>query len=306
MKRLAALILSALLLFSLVACGLSSNTDETTDLVSSETTGKNVEELTYTQKIESTEIETEIKAELSEKYPDVPKAFDKLLDAYVEIAYLNRYEGYHKRENIDDTKYPDVTKTQLDCIFNSLMDGWHNGGYGYYAGYAAKDINGDGINELFLTDIEYSIYAMFTLVNDEIISHYFNFYFHQSVTRIDANGNFYYSNYGKGESYWYEISRLGTDGKLYSTTFGHYDMTGFGDPEIYNYYYASEIDVPDSIIDLPAVDVNRLTDEEYNAMVAAYRETVKKLKVNGYDPKEEAIKAIGLEFHQVIIENQMK
>ena len=41
-------------------------------------------------------------------------------------------------------------------------------------------------------------------------------------------------------------------------------------------------------------------------MVAAYRETVKKLKVNGYDPKEEAIKAIGLEFHQVIIENKMK
>ena len=42
MKRLAAIILSALLLFSLVACGLSSNTDETTDLVSSETTGKKI------------------------------------------------------------------------------------------------------------------------------------------------------------------------------------------------------------------------------------------------------------------------
>lgn len=276
------------------------------------------EELTDSQESENTETET--KTELSEKYPDVPKALESILDAYIEIAYLNRYEGYHSREKIEDAKYPGVTSDQLDCIFNSLMDGWRNGGYGYYAGYAAKDINGDGINELFLTDVEYSIYAMFTLANGEIISHYFDFSFHKSVTRIDKNGNFYYSDYGKGESIQYEISRLGTDGNLYRTVFGHYDMTGFGDPEVYNYFSASEIEISDSLIDFSKIDSDRLTDEEYNgiftayiisdeeynSLVSAYREAIEKLKVFGYDPNEEAIKAIGLKFHQVIIEDQRK
>ncbi len=267
------------------------------------------EELTDSQETESTEsnnteteTKPEIKAELSEKYPDVPKAFDNILDAYVEIAYLNRYEGCLSREKVEDAKYPEVTNTQLDCIFYSLMDGWKNGVYGYYAGYAAKDINDDGISELFLTDAEYSIYAMFTLVNGEIVSHYFDFSYHNSVTKIDANGNFYYSDYGKGESVWYEISHLGADGILYRTIFGHYDMTGFGDPEVYNYYCAPE----NSLIEFPFVDGDRLTDEEYNDLVAAYNEAVTKLEVNGYDPNEEAIKAIDLEFHQVIIEDLRK
>lgn len=263
-------------------------------------------ESTDSQEIEITETEVETKTELSEKYPDVPKELESILDTYIEIAYLNRYEGYHSRDKIEDAKYPGVTSDQLDCIFNSLMDGWRNGGYGYYAGYAAKDINGDGINELFLTDVEYSIYAMFTLANGEIISHYFDFSFHKSVTRIDKNGNFYYSDYGKGESIQYEISRLGTDGKLYRTVFGHYDMTGFGDPEVYNYFSASEIEISDSLIDFSKIDSDRLTDEEYNSLVTAYREAIEKLKVFGYDPNEEAIKAIGLEFHQVIVEDQRK
>lgn len=264
--------------------------------------------------------ETETKTELSEKYPDIPKALESILNAYIGIAYLNRYEGYHSREKIEDAKYPGVTSDQLDCIFNSLMDGWRNGGYGYYAGYAVKDINGDGINELFLTDVEYSIYAMFTLANSEIISHYFDFSFHKSVTRIDKNGNFYYSDYGKGESIQYEISRLGTDGKLYRTVFGHYDMTGFGDPEVYNYFSASEIEISDSLIDFSSIDSDKLTDEEYNgiftaykisneeynSLVSAYREAIEKLKVFGYDPNEEAIKAIGLEFYQVIVEDLRK
>ena len=259
------------------------------------------EEPTDNQENENTE--TKIKSELSEKYPDVPKVFESILDAYVEIASLNRYEGLHDRKDIDTGKYPNVTAIQLDCIFNSLMDGWLNGAYGYYAGYATKDINGDGINELFLTDVEYSIYAMFTLVNGETVSHYFDFSSHENVTRIDANGNFYRSDYEKGESEWYEISRLGADGTIYGTTFGHHDMTGFGDPEVYNYYYASEIDIPNSFIEFPKVDGNRLTEEEYNDLVAAYRETVKKLNVNASNSHEDGI---GLEFHQVITEDQRK
>ena len=83
-------------------------------------------------------------------------------------------------------------------------------------------------------------------------------------------------------------------------------MTGFGDPEVYNYFSASEIEISDSLIDFSKIDSDRLTDEEYNSLVTAYREAIEKLKVFGYDPNEEAIKAIGLEFHQVIIEDQRK
>jgi hypothetical protein len=60
------------------------------------------------------------------------------------------------------------------------------------------------------------------------------------------------------------------------------------------------------LIDFSKIDSDRLTDEEYNSLVTAYREAIEKLKVFGYDPNEEAIKAIGLEFHQVIVEDQRK
>lgn len=235
---------------------------------------------------------------------NIPAEFHDIIDAYVKIANLTRYEGCTTRSSINDKDYPKVSKEHLDIIFNSLMDDWYI--YGYFAGYAIKDINGDGIPELFLTDVEYTIYAVFTLVNGEIVSHYFSFDHNRTATKIDASGIFYTYNYGKGECVWYKILCLGQDGNLHGTTFGHYDMTGFGYPDIYNYYYTSDVDLSCSLIEFPQVDGNRLTNEEYNYLVTAYNEAIKKLDVDGLNPNYDIINAIGLEFHQVIIKDLRK
>ena len=243
----------------------------------------------------NTDTEPEIKTELSEKYPGVPKDFDYILDAYIEIADLTRYEGCTERNKINDEDYPKLSKEHIDVIFNSLIDGWRNGIYGYFAGYAIKDVNGDGIPELFLTDVEYTIYAMFTLVNGEIDSHYF--YKNDNTVALDVNGNFYMNDKGKGECEWYEILQLGTSGEFYGTTFGHYDMTGFGDDDIYNYYYTTSAN---------SSSENKINDEEYNNLVASYNENLKNLDSDGCGKPNHVTHAAGLEFYQVITEDLRK
>ena len=246
------------------------------------------------------ETEPQTKTELSEKYPRVPKAFDNILDAYVDIANLTRYEGCTTRESINDIDYPQVSKEHIDVIFNSLIDGWswRNGVDGYFAGYAIKDINGDGIPELFLTDTEHTIYALFTLVNGEIISHYFYFYYNDaSGVALDTNGYFYMNDFGKGECEWYEILQLGTDGKFYGTTFGHYDMTGFGDDDVYNYYHTTSAN---------SSNKTRITDEEYDNLVASYNKALKSLDPDGCGKPNHVTSAAGLEFYQVITEDFRK
>ena len=294
MKRLAAVILSILFIFSLSACELSENSEQNERLTSSiEIESMEVE----STEIESAEIET--KTELSEKYPRVPKAFDNILDAYVDIANLTRYEGCTTRGSINDKDYSKVSKEHIDVIFNSLIDGWswRNGVDGYFAGYAIKDINGDEIPELFLTDAEYTIYAVFALVNGEIISHYFSFYYNDSTVALDTNGYFYMNDLGKGECEWYEILQLGTDGEFYGTTFGHYDMTGFGDDDVYNYYHTTSANSSNKA---------RITDEEYDNLVASYNESLKSLDPDGCGKPNHVTSTAGLEFYQVITEDRRK
>ena len=62
------------------------------------------------------------------------------------------------------------------------------------------------------------------------------------------------NDFGKGECEWYKILQLGTDGEFYGTEFGHYDMTGFGDPDVYNYYHTTFAN---------SSNKTRITDEEY-------------------------------------------
>ena len=270
------------------------------------------------------ETEPQTKTELSEKYPRVPKAFDNILDAYVDIANLTRHEGYTTRESINDKDYPNVSKEHIDVIFNSLIDGWswRNGVDGYFAGYAIKDVNGDGIPELFLTDVEYTIYAMFTLVNGEIISHYFYFYYNDaSGVALDTNGYFYMNDFGKGECEWYQILRLGENGAFYGTEFGHYDMTGFGDPDVYNYYYtisdrsssSNETSITDeeynnwvASYNCPQDKERVIVDEEYNNLVASYNDVLKSLDPDGCGKPNHVTHAAGLEFYQVITEDFRK
>lgn len=234
------------------------------------------------------------------KLPKIPAEYNDIINAYIEIAHLTRYKGCTTRGSINDKDYPNVSKEHIDVIFNSLIDGWswRNGVDGYFAGYAIKDINGDEIPELFLTDAEHTIYALFTLVNGEINSHYFSFYYNESTVALDANGYFYMNDFGKGECEWYEVLRLGKNGDFYGTEFGHYDMTGFGDPDVYNYHCT--IDAESSSNEII------LTDKEYHDLVASYNEALKKKDPDSCGKPNHVTSTAGLEFYQVITEDKRK
>lgn len=87
MKCLAAIILSALLLFSLVACGLSSNTDETTDLVSSETASKNIEKSVETPSLSKQEI-------MSSVLSSIESSFNTENTNYTTYNFIDDQIGY--------------------------------------------------------------------------------------------------------------------------------------------------------------------------------------------------------------------
>lgn len=291
MKRLASSILTALLLFSLVAC-------DPADSITADTEGseqgsnyiENTESNTYQQINES-------------KYHDIPEEYHDIIDAFVKIVNLSRYEGYVHRKDINDNDYPQITSTQIDHIFNSTLESWSCGPDGYFLGYATKDVNGDGIDELFIADRYFTIYSMFYIVNGEVISIDFTDPRPQSSpsVAIDADGNFYTSGGEKGECCWYEISRLGSDGKFYGTIFGHYDMTGFGDTEVYNYYHQT---TPEN----PETNKMRISDEEYRNLVDSFEKTLNSLdthnceRYHNFHVNENS----GFTFYQVITKDMRK
>ena len=136
---------------------------------------------------------------------------------------------------------------------------------------------------------------MFTLVNGELVSHYFSFYNRYSSVAIDASGCFYIKDFGKGECEWYQILQLDANGEFYGTEFGHYDMTGFGDPDVYNYQ-----------INISASYGDRLSDEEYNKLVTSYNEALKNLDPDGCGQPNHVTSSVELEFYQVITEDLRK
>ncbi|MBE6684333.1 MAG: hypothetical protein E7592_01620 [Ruminococcaceae bacterium] len=243
------------------------------------------------------------------KYKDIPTEYHDILDAYIEIANLNRYEGCIEYDDIPDDNYPNISADCLRAIKYSVIDSWHCAPNGYNLGYATKDINGDGTVELFLTDKDYKIYSLFTIVNDEVFVKYFysnKFSYETSLPAIDADGNIYTSDYGKGDHWWYNILQLGADATLYGITFGHYDLTGFGDPDVYNYFSSSKWQQPDSVAQFPEIEGDRISDEELYELVSIFNETLKAKDPDGCGKPNHVTREAGLTFYEVIVHDKRK
>lgn len=196
----------------------------------------------------------------SQKYPNVEIEYEKILDTYFDIAMSHRYGGYD-RDSLEE-KYPDIPKDHLKAIDIAVR----TSKFGYkLLSYATKDLNNDGVSELFLIDCNYHIYALMTITNGEpwIIYSDTDTY-HDSPCYIDANSTIYTAGAGKGECWRKNVLTLTNDGKLCGYSFGHYDMTGFGIDDIYNYYYEYDAEHPYNS-DSHAL-YKRISDEEFEKL----------------------------------------
>ena len=196
----------------------------------------------------------------SQKYPNVEIEYEKILDTYFDIVISRRYGGYD-RDSLEEI-YPDIPKDHLKAI--DIAVSTSNFGYKLLS-YATKDLNNDGVSELFLIDCNYHIYALMSITNGEPwIVYSDTATYHDSPCYIDENSTIYTAGASKGECWQKNVLTLNEDGKLCGYTFGHYDLTGFGDDDVYNYYYEYDAEHPYNS-DSYAL-YKRLNDEEFEEL----------------------------------------
>ena len=128
-------------------------------------------------------------------------------------------------------------------------------------GYAMKDLNGDGVDELILLNEDYHIYAIFTAVNGKSVLVDASFYGDVNDTgAIGPDGTIYKHGYGKGENVYGYSMKLSDDGSLCGTEFG-----------------CSDVDIDDSEVDYYKI-VNGVREsidyDEFRRLNDAYYETV--------------------------------
>ena len=301
MKRLAAIILSALLLFSFAACDFfvdspkESESNITANINESSSVSSSQEFIKY-------ETAKDNEPSLSK----IPEEYNDVINAFVEIA---NYQRYGNTASIDRDNYPNVSDRCYNAIENSIYES-SSSVYGYFCGYAIKDINHDGTPELFLTDVEYNLYSIMTIYQGEVVVVPYSSYGLSSLS-IDADGNIYISGWSRGDTWYKNVFQLQSDGKLYGFSFGHYDMTGFDEYEIYNFYEVyglghSYSDSPYSYVEPSTLWSCRISDEELDDLVSTVEEIMKSQDPDGCGKASHVTGAAGLEFHQVIIENKMK
>ena len=236
----------------------------------------------------------------------IPPEYDDVINAFTEIA---NYQRYGNTALIDQKNYPNVS----DICYNAIVDSIYKSAssvYGYFCGYAIKDINHDGTPELFLTDIEYNLYSIMTIYQSEVVVVPYSSYGLSSLS-IDADGNIYISGWSKGETWYKKVFQLQRNGELYGFSYGHYDMTGFDECEIYNFYEVyglghSYSDSPYSYVENSTLWFCKISDEELENLVSTVEDIMKFQDPDGCGKPNHVTSTAGLEFYQVITEDRRK
>lgn len=128
-------------------------------------------------------------------------------------------------------------------------------------GYAMKDLNGDGVDELILLNEDYHVYAIFTAVNGKSVVVDASFYGDVNDRgAIGPDGTIYKHGYGKGENVYGYSMKLSNDGRLSGIEFG-----------------CSDVDIDDPAVDYYKIEngVRESIDyDEFKRLNDAYYETV--------------------------------
>lgn len=186
-KQMLAMLLSALLLVSVTACGAPLNGQDdntTTTAPQDQGTGE----------------------------PAPSDALNTSFATYADI--LGTYETLLSHKNADPSgydndyiaQYGDLDNEILDAIFHAVTQLSPR-----RAGYGLKDLNMDGTPELFLMDEQYCLQSVFAIVDGkpQVLARFWS-----DTVALDADGAIYVSSYGKGENWDVRESRMSEAGTL--------------------------------------------------------------------------------------------
>ena len=196
---------------------------------------------------------TEIKNEKYLKYSDVIETVDELLSGKSEEEFC-----------LPDNEFDKA----IYAAARHSTQTWRSG----FLGYAQKDINGDGSDELLILDDLGTVFAIFTLTDKgiRVVDEFVTLGTANSpVCLLDPNGNIYLSMYGRGGSGYYKVCRLSEDGVL-EDVYGLRIFSDIDDTETKCYKLAEGKQI---VIDRD--EYNRLYDEYdfkeiFNSSTSAY------------------------------------
>lgn len=177
-----------------------------------------------------------IKKEYSKKYTNVEIEYEPILDAYMDMAV--KAENFGK-EAITANDYISLS----DNIFEWMYTLANESSFG--KGYAVKDLNNDGINELLFLDgrqPNYGIYSIFTIIDGTpVLLDSFNISNGAESVAISKEGTVYNSVTLKGESYINQIFKLSDNNVWFCDfSYSYHDYTAYDETlEVKRYKYVN-------------------------------------------------------------------
>ena len=253
MKKIVAFLLCFVMLFCAVSC--NKNDDDTND--------SNAVESTEKEENVTDDVEPE-GSESPDEEQDAPKSpYSSIINSYKKLIG-DKKDG----KNISE---PAATANEIEVAVYNTVVGCEDVSI---MGYATKDINGDGVEELILLNDNYDIFSIFTMKDGRAVMLCDTY-----GVWLDGNGHIYVEKWTGGafgrdrESYVYEIS----GGKLSGIVAVGFSVNVYLQKEgWYKIENGNRIDI---------------SEEEGEALYAKYD-----IMPNGYSPTEYTRTASGLKF----------
>lgn len=187
-----------------------------------------------------------------------------LIEAYADIVKRRNENGNMK--GIEREDYPDVSEDAFSTLYAAAVNG-----KGGVIGYTERDLNSDGVPEMILIDRNYAIYSILTIKDGEYVGILNGgAAFANRQIAIDSHNRIFFEGYSRGESTYRYILELDGEGRLCGKMFGHYDQTGFGDPDVYNCLLIYDAEHPYCVSGPQTATRQRISDEELDELVREY------------------------------------
>ena len=272
MKKFVALILCLMLLLTLISCNVNEENDSTQ---TESTTTENKDSDSATE----SEAENDDENEISDGYSRVIELYRHVVNFWREDDGTISLESYAAELGIVEAEEQELFRELYSAAHLLLYPGRTTPKSKALCGYAIKDLNGDGIDELVLINDYYMVGAVFSFADGKPVL--LGSYIQRGRCWIDADGQLH-ENGNSGADYStnaiYKISEGGASLQLVAE-FGTNGHEWIGDVAVTKYY---------QLLNGEKVDI---TKDEYVALGERYGEYL-----GYYECAEATEKYSGLEY----------